>query len=241
MSGIDPSVHGEPHFQEGQRRPDPSEWTAERTSEPRDAIQAARESIHAEPWMEGGGAPAALDAELRWRRGETTRAGDVGVTALAALLGGPAAIVGAFAGSQGGAIGALYVVVLGPFLEEIVKQSGSIYLLERKPWRLFSPWQFVVAGAVAGLGFGLIENLLYFHVYQVPRDPWTWNLRWYGCTTLHVVCSIVGSLGLRRVWRRFLETGGPVDLAPAHPFLLAAILLHAAWNAMAVGTALLAR
>ena len=65
----------------------------------------------------------------------------------------------------------LYLIVFGPVIEELAKQSGMTYLLEKKPYRVFAAWQFLFVALLSGLGFAVIENLVYIYVYA-RRAVW---------------------------------------------------------------------
>ena len=109
-----------------------------------------------------------------------------------------------------------------------------IYLLERKPYRLFASSQFIFAGAVSALIFAAIENLIYIHVYshgsEIANPAIFAQFRWTVCTALHVCCSIIASLGLVRVWQKVCETGESADLSFGFPMFATAMVLHGVYN-----------
>lgn len=228
------SARHEPALGHGQ--PEPS-GARHRLAPPRvreDDIERLRDSVFAEP---------ALDVQFdatRWavwlaeRRGRCTLWGNLGVTLVAAAVSGPAAIVGAlFVGRQTW-WGLVYLVLFGPVIEELLKQSGMIYLLEKKPYRLFAWWQFVFAALVSGTVFATIENLVYLYVYAplggVTDIEGLAAYRWTVCIALHVICSAIASLGLVRGWRKMITLGRPFELGDAFPLLAAAIALHGVYN-----------
>ena len=128
----------------------------------------------------------------------------------------------------------LYLIVFGPVIEELAKQSGMTYLLEKKPYRVFAAWQFLFVALLSGLGFAVIENLVYIYVYApaggVEDIERLAAFRWVVCTLLHVVCAGIASLGLIRVWKRQVRDGRPADLAAAFPLFAAAMIVHGAYN-----------
>ena len=96
------SIEHEPALGGGQFRSDPSEARAARTDQPPDELEALRDSIAAEPALAEHRDRGQWGAWLAQRRAGCTLAGDLSVTFLAAVLGGPAAVLGAFmAGQQG--------------------------------------------------------------------------------------------------------------------------------------------
>ncbi len=204
----------------------------------RSEVETLRDSIANEPALADRRDPELWARWLHHRRRQTTLGGNLLATLLAALLGGPFAILGALMAGQQGAIGPLYAVVVAPVVEEVLKQSGMTYVLERMPYRVFSSWQFVFAGAVSGLAFGAIENVVYIAVNSSRLSPEALArlaaFRWPVCTTLHVVCATIASLGLVRAWKRQLRTGQPVQLTDAMPLLLVAMMIHGAYNLWAI-------
>ncbi len=227
------STDHEPALSGGRFEPDPAEWRADAVEPVGSDAEALRDSVAAEPALPQHGDPQHFNAWLRQRREACTPMGDLAVTITAAVLGGPFAVVGALmAGRQGLAL--IYVIVFGPVIEELLKQSGMTYVLEKKPYRVFAAWQFVFAGLLSGLTFAVIENLVYVEIYaraaEVKDVAAMAAFRWAVCTPLHVVCSGVASLGLVRVWRRQQRLGGPADLSAAFPWFAVAMAVHGLYN-----------
>ena len=159
----------------------------------------------------------------------------------AALFAGPFAVFGAFfkAAAGEGGWGYLAVVVVGPVLEEMLKIACVLWLVERRPWLIIGPWSIVAVGAVGGLSFAAIENLVYLNIYfpEHTRDLVVW--RWSIGTTLHTGCSIIAALGIAKMWRAVIRDARPADLTIAFPWLAAAMLIHGAYNGFAVAIGLL--
>lgn len=218
--------------------PDPAEHRAEPVGGPMDEIEILRDSVAAEPALADRHDPHEWTRWIQRKRRDCTVLGNLGVTLLAALLGGPFAILGAILSGQQGPGPIIYMVVFAPVIEELLKQSGMTYVLEKKPYRAFASWQFLFAGVVSGLAFGAIENLVYvgrFAAVLRPADLAEMTVfRWAVCTPLHVVCASIASLGLIRVWKKQLADGRPADLAAAFPFFVAAMVLHGLYNSWAV-------
>jgi len=228
------SVDDEPALSGGPFEPDPAEQRAAPTGGPQSELEALRDSAAGEPVLSGAHDPQWFARWLGEKQRECTTAGNLGATLLAAVLGGPAAVIGALVAGHQGAPAAVYLVLVGPVVEELLKQCGMTWLLEHRPYRVFAAGQFVLAGLVSGLIFGVIENLVYCHIYLAdqPADRLARvaAYRWVVCTTLHVVCAGVASLGLVRTWRRMLAQGRPAQLSDAVPWFTAAILIHGCYN-----------
>jgi RsiW-degrading membrane proteinase PrsW (M82 family) len=216
--------------------PDPAEARAETTGPATDDLGALRDSVAAEPALPKHQTPAEWQAWLQDRRSRCTWAGNMSVTLIAALLGGPFAIIGALISGRAGALPGLYAVVVAPVAEELLKQSGMTYVLEKQPYRVFSPLQFVFAAVVSGAVFAAIENVVYISMYTGGgTDVATLaTFRWTVCTCVHVVCSAIASLGLVRAWRHHLAEQRPARLVDAFPYFLAAMVLHGAYNTWAI-------
>ena len=232
------SVRFEPAGGAGKFKPDPSEKKAAKIDAKQDDIAAIRDSVFNEPAITLQKEQYHLKDWIEKKRAECTIAGNLSVALLAAILGGPFAVLGAFMAGRQGWSGLLYMVVFAPVIEEIMKQSGMIYLLERRPYRIFTSWQFVFSALVSALVFATIENLLYIHVYApqvtlVDHEFYA-SFRWTVCTALHVCCSAIASIGMIRVWKKQLADGKPADLSVAFRYFLIAIVIHGGYNLAAI-------
>jgi RsiW-degrading membrane proteinase PrsW (M82 family) len=235
------SVEHEPALAGGPFRPDPAERRAARTDRPPGELEALRDSVADEPALPDRRDPGQWIRWLEWKRARCTTLGNLGVTLLAAVLGGPFAILGALiSGHPGGWTTGpvLYAVLFAPVIEELLKQSGMTFVLEKKPYRAFASWQFVFAAVVSGLAFGVIENLVYMGRFAavLSREQLAQMAfyRWVMCTPLHVVCAAIASFGLVRAWKRQLREGRPADLTAALPFFVAAMTVHGLYNVAAI-------
>lgn len=159
-------------------------------------------------------------------------------TIAAGILGGLAAVPGVFLAGQWTFFQLIYLVGFGPLIEEIMKQAGMIYLLEKRPCSVQRGWQFVLASVIAAGIFATLENLLYQHLYLHSLKPDALSIvmvfRWRVCLCLHVSCAIIAGMGLRRAWLRHREQGRPVELSDAYGWFTTAIVLHGVYNLLAV-------
>ena len=165
------------------------------------------------------------------------------VTFLAGVLGALWAIVCIFfGGTQGMQIitftTLIYAVIAGPVIEELLKQSGTIYLLEQKPYLLKYKWQVFIIALISSFGFAAIENILYTKVYVSPsmiKNYTTFvNFRWTICVCLHCCCSVIASLGLAESRKKIFKHGKPAELSVAFPYFAIAIALHGIYNTVAI-------
>ena len=236
------SVDHEPALSGGRGTPDPAEQKAAPVGRPASELESLRDSVASEPALPDRHDPEEWTRWLQQKRGQCTLPGNLGVTLLAALLGGPFAIVGAMIYGRPGTGPLVYAVLFAPVIEELLKQSGMTFVLERMPYRIFASWQFLFAAVVSGLTFGAVENLVYLVAFMA-RDAGESNreaiaqmaaFRWAVCTPLHVAWAAIASLGLARAWRRQVRNGRPAELAAAFPFFVAAMALHGLYNLWAV-------
>ena len=232
------SVEHEPALVGGPAKPDPAESRAAPVGDPPSELEALRDSVAGEPALPQYRDPTEWTRWLEHKRGQCSMLGNLGVTVLAAVLGGPFAVLGAIYSGQQGTGPVIYAVVFAPVIEELLKQSGMTFVLEKKPYRVFASWQFLLAGLVSGFVFGAIENFVYmgrFAAVLSPRDlARLAAYRWTVCTSLHVVCAAIASQGLVRVWKKHAREGGPVELAAALPWFVVAMVVHGLYNLAAV-------
>jgi len=135
----------------------------------------------------------------------------------------------------------LLVAVAAPVLEELAKPIGLIFL---RKW-IRTPLQGLVFGVTCGMGFAMVENLLYesYFVYTditVGGIPIIWG---YGSLARGLLSTLGHAVGTGLVgyaygvYRReklsgdLMESVGPIALIAGSLGL--AIGLHSAWNASA--------
>lgn len=158
----------------------------------------------------------------------------------AAVAGGPVAVAAAFANAltrdaQDG-IGVWAIVLFTPVLEEMLKVGLLLWLVERTPWRVPGGLALVLAGTLAGFGFGAIENLVYQYVYVPDMTADLRFVRWALVMPMHALASATAAIGLARMHARARDTGAPAPVSLAFPWLVAAMTIHGLWNLYAVLT-----
>ena len=128
----------------------------------------------------------------------------------------------------------LLLVVFGPFVEESCKQIGMIFQLEKLPSTVRHGWQIFTVAAISGAVFSVIENLLYRYVYlsKLPAERLSdvMDFRWKYCTLLHVGCTLISAVGLRRVWQDSRRDGVPCRIEKAFGWFVAAMVVHGLYN-----------
>ena len=162
------------------------------------------------------------------------------LSVLAGIAGGLFAVPAVFLDTLGSSLGfgfglgALVLVVVGPFAEETLKQSGAVFQLEKMRGSIRHDWQFFLSGMLGGAVFSVLENLIYRYIYLANLPPEkladVMAFRWTICTALHILCTVISSMGLRRVWRESLERERPFRLSDAFPWFAAATAVHGLYN-----------
>jgi len=156
------------------------------------------------------------------------------LSVLAGVLGGVFAVPAVFLSGIRSWLGMIVLVFLGPFAEETLKQSGAIFQLEKMRGSLRYDWQFFLSGALGGAVFSVLENLIYQHIYLAKLPPEklaaVMAFRWTICMALHILCTVVSSMGLRRAWRESLEKECPCLISKAFPWFAAATAIHGLYN-----------
>ena len=241
----DPSVNEEPHLRGGPLRPDPSEERADRRGrEAGGRPRSEQERLEHTVWDEPGVSPllagTAPPGELtygRWvqqRRGQTTAARSWAATLGIALAAGPWAILGAFWGSGQTAFSVLALVFLGPLVEETMKTALALYVVEKKPFLFRSRVQIAACVLGAAFVFAALENLLYLNVYVAKPTPGLIRWRWSVCVAMHMGCTLVAGLGLMRIWKDVWQRLERPRLALGYPYVIAAVVVHGAYNTLAL-------
>jgi len=241
----DPSVHDEPHLRDRAYHPDPSEGRTDRTLDKgRRKADSEIEAIDHGVWDEPGLSPSLAGPTppeqltyARWlerHRHDVSWAKSWWVTAGVALAAGPWAVLGAFWGGAQTFFSILAITVFGPVVEEVMKTALLFYVMERKPYLFRSAGQITICALAGGFAFACIENLLYLHVYIAEPSPGLVHWRWTICVALHMGCSSIVGLGLMRIWREVWGRRVCARLTVAYPYLLTAVVLHGAYNALAI-------
>ena len=120
------------------------------------------------------------------------------------------------------------VSIIAPFVEELLKPIGLIFVIKR----LKTPYEGVLYGVACGMGFAIIENMLYelFILIWYGSDAWTLNafLRGIGSTVLHAVGP--AAIGFAVAFSNQMQK-------PLRNYLILAYLfgftMHALWNGFA--------
>lgn len=190
-----------------------------------------------EPGLRSGGYETSHHRYLA-RREATPLAHRWWAFAVILVLAGPMGLAAALVGSPGAArsvaFAAIGTVVFIPIIEEIAKAAGALYLVENRPWLVPNAASVIVVVALSGLVFALAENWLYLNVYLEDPSETVIRLRQIGGPLLHTSASLLAGIGVSRLWTTIHE--GRTErwvFRPAVPWMVAAMVLHGAYNLMA--------
>ena len=125
-------------------------------------------------------------------------------------------------------------VLMAPPVEEVMKVVTAAILIERMPYLIRKRSQLLLIGLGSGLGFAVIENVLYLTVYITSPSLALILWRWIVCTALHVSCTYIATRGLIQVWERTVREGRPPRIGLAARALTTAMIIHGTYNAGAI-------
>ncbi len=148
---------------------------------------------------------------------------------LATVLGGPWAVLGTM--FIAGIPNLMFIAVIGPVMEEVMKLAAIAVLVEVRPWLIKREEQIRIAAVGSALAFAVIENLLYVKWYLVAPSFGVILWRWCVCTGLHIVCTWVAVGGLVAAWRNVNTEARAIRRGQAVKGLALAIILHGTYNA----------
>jgi hypothetical protein len=125
-------------------------------------------------------------------------------------------------------------IVLLPIFQELMKIVIPIWICEKRPWLFQSPIQIVFCGVVSALMVSTAANV--FLISVVFKNAPTWIVLWrlVVCPALQVLCSLVASIGLVKVWRGIQARRGMPQLSDGAWWITAAMLIHGGYNAAAL-------
>ena len=122
----------------------------------------------------------------------------------------------------------ILVSVIAPLVEELLKPIGLIFVMKR----LRTPYEGVLYGVACGMGFAIMENLLYelFILIWYGADVWTINafVRGIGSTVLHAVGP--AAVGYALALSNQMQTPQSKTLPIAYLF---GVIMHGLWNGFA--------
>ncbi len=239
----DPSIEHEPAIQGGEFAPCESERNCENVEHAAshsDQDQRVDHSVWDEPSLTANPATTIPEDALTYSRWLTSRIDSTSlVTSWMTTLGiilsaGVWAIIGAVVLQLFAAQLPLGPVFMAPVTEELMKLALVIWVVEKRPFLFRSAGQILLCATAGGLVFAAVENLLYLNLYIASPSAEIFLWRWTVCVALHVGCSLVGGIGMVQIWRHAINTRTRPTLRRGANWLIAAMVLHGVYNALAI-------
>jgi hypothetical protein len=125
----------------------------------------------------------------------------------------------------------LNFVVFGPAMAEVLKVAITLTIIERRSLLIRSSGQIYVATLGTAAVFACVQNAVYLMLYFKNSPPELVAYRWTAAVVLHALCTAIAARGLVSVWQRARTEHRQPRLALAYPAIIAAIIVHAAFNA----------
>lgn len=154
-----------------------------------------------------------------------------------ALTGGVLGILGAVIAELQSGGGILLLFIGAPVIEEAMKPVGLYILLVKWPHVLRGQLYTAVMAAVSGLSFGLIEAVVYVNIYVSDPPDWFVTYRFTAPLALHAAASFVYGPGISGGLLDWTQGRAPLPRRTRNLYI-AAVALHAVFNAVAAGLAL---
>lgn len=191
------------------------------------------DSVWQEPTTRGQRVHTPYAEWLETQKGRITESSAWWLTLGLSWIAGPLAVATAlFKGGPGSML--LLVVVAGPLVEEIGKIMAPLMVVERHPLRFTRHSQILVCGFMGGLVFSVIENFMYLNLYIEDPSPAIILWRWTVCVALHTGCSLLAASGVVRMRATALAEGVPPAIETGAPRILLAVIVHGAYNFIAL-------
>lgn len=155
---------------------------------------------------------------------------------LVLLTSGVLSVLGTLLGQfiRGTEWGLLAYAVSAPVYEELMKVMVVLMLIELRPYIFRYAWVIWVCTLGSAATFATLENLLYLNIYIKDPSAGIMLWRWTVCSALHVGCTAIVTVGLVRMWRTSIRHLRPPSAADTYPYMVAAMVVHGSYNALAV-------
>jgi hypothetical protein len=230
----DPSVTSEPWMSTRTYQPDPTDTGSPGSNRP--GATTPEHSVWDEPGLSRELSGDVPDDAVTWfrhhqqqsRKTSATKAWFV--TFLVVLVSGPCAILGTFLSGQGADFPVVYISIIGPTVEELMKLALVLWIVETRPWLFRSSFQILICMTMSGLVFAAVENVFYLEMPIREPSPQLAQWRWTVCVALHTGCCIISGSGAAIIWRKFQTEERPPQLNDGARWILTAIVIHGVYN-----------
>ncbi len=151
-----------------------------------------------------------------------------------AALGGVLGIIGAVVQEVPAGVSLLLLPIVGaPIIEEAMKPSGVYIALLRWPAALSNRLFTALRAALGGMGFGLIEAVVFVTIYVSDPPDWFVTYRFTGPLAMHTGASFLFGLGIGSGLIDWAAGRGGLPKRTRN-FYIVAVLVHAIFNTTAV-------
>lgn len=238
----DPSVQFEPHLRNSQFDLDPSELKAEKilSKNKISEYDLINNSVWDEPGFEtSSGYEEAKKNYAAWLK-EKINSTSITKTWLTVLFlicfSALWAVVGVFMTVlEGKGVGGLFAaIVFAPAIEEVLKISAPLIVVEQRSFLFKAPVQIFLCCLCSGFFFAAIENLIYLNIYIQEPSELIVIWRWTVCVLLHGTSCSISSFGIISIWKRTICEFRKPELSLMNKYLISAIVLHSLYNTFAV-------
>lgn len=120
--------------------------------------------------------------------------------------------------------------LVGPAVSEIAKLAVGLFLIERRRHRVASVGHIYSVTITSALVFAVVQNLVNLWLIHPNAPMELVAYRWTVATCLHLLCTLVATRGLVRVWEKPTVVGGASVISSANPAIAVAIALHVTYN-----------
>lgn len=127
--------------------------------------------------------------------------------------------------------GVINFVVVGPVIAEVLKVAVGSTLIERRGFQIRRAGQVYLMMLGSAIVFAAAQNAVYLMLLFRNSPIELVAYRWFACLPLHVLCTLIATRGLVSVWERTVRERRAISVTRAYPSLVAAIVLHAVYNA----------
>lgn len=122
-------------------------------------------------------------------------------------------------------------VVMGPIMSEVLKVAVASAVIERRSYWIRRRGQIYLMVLGTAVVFAAVQNVMYLLVFFKNPSSVLVAYRWSIGIPLHMICAAIAARGLVAVWEQSVNEQRRVTVARAYPYIVAAIVLHAAFNA----------
>jgi RsiW-degrading membrane proteinase PrsW (M82 family) len=126
-------------------------------------------------------------------------------------------------------------ILYAPFIEEFFKIIGIFIFILLHSKKINSSVQIVWASFIAAFSFAIVENILYayFRLAKVNSQLFieVMTFRWFFLTLIHVLCTLIASMGMIYLWKCKQAEKKPSIIKPLLYFMIA-VFIHGLYNTL---------